>query len=185
MGFVHWPMDRFLSRLASSDPAPGGGSAAALTGSLGAALGSMVCAILLGRPRLRAAERKHLQRDRKALERIRRGLARLIEEDAKAYHALVRALRTQKGILQAREKAIRCPLEICEAATEAGRIMRGLARKTGPYLGSDVKAGWALLQGAFESACETAEVNLRGADRSRDAMRIRRRLEQLRNLLER
>ena len=185
MGFVRWPIERFLSRLASSDPAPGGGSAAALTGSLGAALGSMVCSILLGRRGLRASERKRLARDRQSLEKARHRLTRLIQEDAQAYQTLVRAFRTQKGIPRARERALQCPLSICEEIAGAGRIMRGLGRRTGPTLGSDVEAGQALLKGAFESAWVTAEVNLRQGSRNPKADLLRRRLIRLRSSLER
>ena len=41
-------IDRFLDRLASGDPTPGGGSAAAIMGAMGAALVSMVCNVSFG-----------------------------------------------------------------------------------------------------------------------------------------
>ena len=186
MGFVRWPMDRFLKRLASPHPVPGGGSAAALAGSLGAALGSMVCAILLTRPKLRSAERKALQRHHRSLEKIRRQLANLIQQDSQAYLALIGAIRTRKGIPQAHEKAVQSPLRICEAVVEANRQLRMLGRRTGPSLGSDVKAARALLRGAFQAAFGMAEMNLRGsAGHPRGARRMLHRLIRLRNSLER
>ena len=39
----------FLDELASPSPAPGGGSAAALAGAIGAALVAMVCRLTIGR----------------------------------------------------------------------------------------------------------------------------------------
>ena len=39
----------FCSRLASSDPTPGGGGASALVGALGAALGGMVASLTMGK----------------------------------------------------------------------------------------------------------------------------------------
>ena len=42
-------IDSFLSELASNSPAPGGGSVAALSGALGAALSSMVCNLTIGK----------------------------------------------------------------------------------------------------------------------------------------
>ncbi len=42
-------INNFLSELASSSPAPGGGSVAALSGALGAALSSMVCNLTIGK----------------------------------------------------------------------------------------------------------------------------------------
>ena len=43
------PVTNFLDELASNAPAPGGGSVAALSGALGAALVSMVCNLTLGK----------------------------------------------------------------------------------------------------------------------------------------
>ena len=45
-----------LQRLGSSDPAPGGGAAAALAGALGAALVQMTANLTIGRPRLADVE---------------------------------------------------------------------------------------------------------------------------------
>ena len=42
-------IDDFLDRLASKDPTPGGGSAAAIMGAMGAALVSMVCNVSFGK----------------------------------------------------------------------------------------------------------------------------------------
>jgi len=42
-------ISKFLDELASNSPAPGGGSVAALSGSLGAALTSMVCNLTIGK----------------------------------------------------------------------------------------------------------------------------------------
>lgn len=159
-----WTIERFLRRLASSDPAPGGGSAAALAGALGSALGVMVCTILLRRKGLRTSEKRQLQADRRLLRRSCGRLQALVEEDARAYSLLVEAVRKRRGIAQAQARALRCPLRICEEVAQASRVMKTLARRAGPTLGSDVRAGRALLRGAFDSACVTVEVNLKGVE---------------------
>ena len=46
--YIDQPIRHFLDKLASKSPEPGGGSVAALTGSLGAGLVSMVCSLTLG-----------------------------------------------------------------------------------------------------------------------------------------
>ena len=43
------PVETFLDELASAAPTPGGGSAAAIIGAMGAALLSMVCSVTLGK----------------------------------------------------------------------------------------------------------------------------------------
>ena len=48
-------LDEFLNTLASGAPTPGGGSAAAVIGAMGAGLISMVCNVTLGKKGLEAA----------------------------------------------------------------------------------------------------------------------------------
>ncbi|MDP8924785.1 MAG: cyclodeaminase/cyclohydrolase family protein, partial [Chloroflexota bacterium] len=50
------PVTEYLDRLASGDPTPGGGSAAALAGALAAALVSMVCNLTTGRDKFADVE---------------------------------------------------------------------------------------------------------------------------------
>ena len=181
---ARWPMDRFLSELASSEPAPGGGSAAALAGALGAGLIGMVCSVLLSRPRLPASQRKRIERDRKILREAIRRLQRLVREDALAYRNLVLAQQSGKDLMGCKRAALDCPIRICEAVTGAVWISKGVGRLTGPFLGSDLKAGQALMRGAFEAAWAMVEVNLRGENPKRIPPAIRRRLAALRGAME-
>ena len=175
-----WPLRRFLGRLASSDPAPGGGSAAALAGALGCGLGGMVSRILLSRSGIRRAEKVRLQRGLRQLEKIRARLAALIREDAAVYEKLVAAQRRDGAALRrARLAAIRCPLEICRETVGAMKLLKGLLEKTGPYLGADVRAGQALLKGAFRSAAEMAVINLRGGGLGKAGNQLQAELERL------
>ena len=52
---------QFIDVLASDAPAPGGGSAAALAGAQGCALGAMVCALSIGKTKY--AEFETLDKD--------------------------------------------------------------------------------------------------------------------------
>ena len=158
-----WPIRHFLNRLASSDPAPGGGSAAALAGALGCSLGAMVARILLSRSGIRSAEKAKLRLALRKVERAAGRLSALIKEDALVYKRLVAAQRRGGGpLLRARRAAIHCPMEICRQSVEGMQLLKELLKKTGPYLGSDVRAGLALLRGAFDSGMEMALINLRG-----------------------
>ena len=175
----HWTIRRFLSRLASSEPTPGGGSAAALSGALGCSLAGMVGRILLSRPRVAQASRLRLQRDVKTADRLAARFQGLIREDARAYCALLCAQRSGKGIVSARTRAIRTPILICETAVEATQLIRTILPLAGPYLGSDLKAGKALLRGAFESALPMALINIQGPDPDGHNKTIRRTLTRL------
>jgi len=84
MGYLEEPLKGYGDALASGKPTPGGGSAAALVGALGAALNSMVANFTVGREKFAAVEE-----DVRALleesERLRGELERLTQADTEAY----------------------------------------------------------------------------------------------------
>ena len=174
-----WTIKRFLGRLSSSEPTPGGGSAAALAGALGCSLGCMVGKILLSRPRLKTAARSRLERNLDLLDGLLEKLQSYIQQDAQAYRALVQAQRSRRGVPMARKRAIECPVKICETTGEALKVIRRISPLAGPYLGSDLKAGRALLKGAFESAYATAVINMEGPDPNGQGVVLRRHLVKL------
>lgn len=160
-----WSVARFLRDLASTKPAPGGGAAAALSAALGCALGSMVGRILLLRPQISARNRRRIQAHVKELNALCVKLTRLMTQDGQAYDRLVRAHRTRRGLAAARRQALRPPMAMCQASSEALKILKKLQPSAGPYLGSDLKAGGALLKGAFEAAWVTAQINVQFRNR--------------------
>ena len=84
-----------LDAFASPDPTPGGGSAAALAGALGASLLAMVA----GMPKTKAgsaADRAALDEARRHLLAARSTLIGLIERDSAAYDLVVSAYRRPK-----------------------------------------------------------------------------------------
>ncbi len=128
-----------LDAFSSSAPTPGGGSAAALAGALGASLLAMVAAL----PKTKnntPEERAALDAARATILRLRSQLVELIDRDAAAYDAVVAAYRLPKGTDE--EKAVRktaiqdalklatdVPLETClavnDVAREAGAVAGG------------------------------------------------------------
>jgi len=159
------PAAELLDRFASPDPTPGGGSAAALAGALGAALASMVCAM----PKTRtgaAPERARLDAAlawaREAGERLRA----LVEEDTRAYDAVMAAYRLPKGtdeekaarkaaIAGAMVRATEVPLETAEACLVVLKSAEEAVSHGNPNALSDARTaaalGWAGLAGAAEN----------------------------------
>jgi len=90
------PVHALLERLGSSDPVPGGGSAAALSAAMGAALVAMVAELTIGRPDSSEVVATIAELRAGALDR-RATLLELAEDDATAYDAVVRARRMPKG----------------------------------------------------------------------------------------
>lgn len=108
---VAMPVDRFVDEVSSESPAPGGGSVAALAGSLAAGLAAMVANLTVGKRGYDAAwaelaavaERGQALKDR---------LLRAVDEDTEAFNAAMAAMRMPKGTPE--EQAAR------DAALEAG-----------------------------------------------------------------
>ena len=86
-----------VERLASSDPVPGGGSASALAGAMGAALVHMVVELTVDRPAA-AGQEETLSGIRTAADWWQSELLDLAELDAKAYAAVVIARRPAEGV---------------------------------------------------------------------------------------
>ena len=150
-------------RLASSDPAPGGGSASALGGAMAAALVSMVAELTRDNERaqqLGAAARVRLAE-----------LADLAQADADAYAAVVSARRMTKATeeeRQARRDALRgamaaaaaAPLRIAEAAAAVLELAEELAPIGNPNAASDVGVAGALGVAALRGALLNVRINL-------------------------
>ena len=151
-----------VTRLATADPIPGGGSASALAGAMAAALVHMVIELTRGRPdgdlRLAAAS---LQSD----------LLRLAEIDAAAYASVIRARRLPRGDDREREmrrvqidgavrEATRAPLEIARRAGEVLALAERLAPVGNRNAVSDVGVAGLLAVAAMRGAAMNVEINL-------------------------
>jgi len=157
----------FVDALASRQPTPGGGSAAALASALGASLYVMVCRIALARRSPSAARRRRVRRVCATCDRHRRALLTLIETDASVYGRLVAVQKRRQPLVvrQAQARALRAPREICERALAVLRQAPVLASVAGASLASDVAAGSALLVGGFAAAAATVAANLEAMGR--------------------
>jgi formiminotetrahydrofolate cyclodeaminase len=81
-----------LERLGSSEPAPGGGAAAAVAGALGAALVQMAANLSIGRPKLAAIDEQARRIEARAAD-LRQRLARLGDADIEAFRHVTAAYR--------------------------------------------------------------------------------------------
>src|SRR5882724_10627898 len=115
---------QFLDGTAAKQPAPGGGSVAALTGALAAAIGEMVLNYSIGKKGLEAHQ-EQLKSCLAELHRARQIMLELVIEDQSAYQALNAAKKLPAGSLERNAQfpaailaSIRTPEAI--AATAAG-----------------------------------------------------------------
>ena len=152
----------YLERLGSSSAVPGGGSAAALAGAMGAALLAMVAAIS-ARKITDPAEKAQLLALVPELEELRGGLLRLSEEDIDAYQAVIDARKRrapQPEIDDAYIRAAEVPLETATAADQALDRFTAVSAHAWPMTRSDLEAGKALLEVALGAALANVAVNL-------------------------
>src|SRR5258707_8461080 len=90
------PLETFLDELASSAPTPGGGSAAAIMGAMGAALVSMVCNVTIGKKGHEAVA-PELNAVRDESEQLRARLTAMMADDIAAFAGLMAAYRLPKA----------------------------------------------------------------------------------------
>jgi formiminotetrahydrofolate cyclodeaminase len=168
--FTDLPINAFLERLGSSDPVPGGGSAAALAAAMGAALVAMVAELTIGRPAYAEHEAtlRHLRFD--ALDR-RTELMSLAQEDATAYDVVVRARHlpkdteaereTRTGALQeAMKEAARIPLRAAVVASEVLDLAARIAPIGNRNATSDAGVGAQLAAAGLRGALLNVRINL-------------------------
>ncbi|HEX9518113.1 MAG TPA: cyclodeaminase/cyclohydrolase family protein [Streptosporangiaceae bacterium] len=165
----------FLDALAAGAPAPAGGSAAALVLAQAAALCAK-SARLSGR-QLTASRAAELTAE---AEQIRGTAASLIDEDARAYQAVIEqsrrigrergaersAARRSDGMAAALSAAADVPMRIVELATSVAALAAVLARDGKPALRGDAIAAGLLARAAARAAAALVSINL--ADRPAD-----------------
>lgn len=138
----------YLRDLAAKLAAPGGGAAAALTASMGAALISMVVNFTLGKPKYAQYE-EELKVILDKSENFREKLSSLVDEDVQAYKS--------KNI----SASLRVPYQVCDLCVEAALLCKPLLTKSNKNLISDVAVAAILLEAAFTSAYFNVEINLK------------------------
>src|SRR3989338_6672573 len=150
---------KYLDCLAAHEPVPGGGSAAALAGALGAALISMVAFYSLKKNKPRRIEDR-IQKTLKDSEKIRRRLLELVDLDAQAYLRVVKTRRASPKIKKrAMKKAREVPMETCRLCYAAVQLTPFLVKEGNRHLVSDVQVAIELLAAAFNSAMVNVAIN--------------------------
>jgi glutamate formiminotransferase len=160
----------FIDAVANPTPAPGGGSVAALAGSLGAALGQMVADISRKKKSL-AAYAKPLSDTADELRKASQALAEGIDRDAVSYESVLTAHRLPRGtpdeqvrrnqaIQQALMAAVEAPLEIARKAAMVFDKLGQLEPMAGPSMLSDVRVGRMMAATAVRGALENVGTNL-------------------------
>ncbi len=170
--FSELPIRQFLSLLASSAPTPGGGTAAAVAGAMGAGLAEMVTALTLAREKY-ASSHEAMRPIAQAAAAAREELLALAREDAQAYDEVVAARRLPKDteeqkarrderISAANRRAAEIPMRTAREAARLLEAMPALAEKGNPSAASDAGAATLLLEASVQAALLNVAINLPG-----------------------
>jgi methenyltetrahydrofolate cyclohydrolase len=170
MKLVSLSAQDFVGKLAERAPVPGGGSAGALCGALGAALCSMVSHLTLGRGDLQASwdEMKHIGEEAEALAGH---FLDLVDRDAAAYQEVVAAARLPRkteeeknvrlvAIQEALKTAALVPLETLRAAETLLRLAKPAIELGNPNAVTDAGAALHLARATAAVAMANVRINL-------------------------
>jgi len=174
--FAELPLEKFLDALASDAPTPGGGTAAAASGAMGASLAQMVAVLTLSKEKY-AASHDAVRPIAEAGELARAAFLDLAREDSQAYDEVVAARRAPKDtdaekaararrIAVANRTAAEVPMRTARAAVRLLEALPELAEKGNPNAASDVGAAALLLDACVEGALLNVGINLSGIEDS-------------------
>lgn len=160
----------FAAKLASKEPVPGGGGVAALAGSLGAALASMVANYSIGKKKFLGMEAKHQEIIDKSCDLMNKLMA-LIDEDAENFAPLSEAYgmpsateeekaEKEKVLQQCLLVAASGPVKMVEYVYDAIKIQEELVDISTKIIISDVGCAVQMLKAALYSANLNVIVNM-------------------------
>jgi len=167
---VTMAVDRFADEVSSDSPAPGGGSVAALAGSLGAGLSAMVANLTVGKKGYEPVWDR-LSEVAERAQAVKERLVRAVDEDTEAFNAAMAAMRMPKSTpeeQQARnaaleagyQQAARVPLETARACLEALKLSLDVALHGNTNSASDAGVAALMARAGVEGAALNVLINL-------------------------
>lgn len=173
-GLNSMKMDEFIDLLSTDAPAPGGGSVAALCGSISSALSSMVAALTHGK---KGYEDVYDEMESWGVEaqRLKKEFLVDVDRDTDAFNRLMDAMRLPKKTEEdkaVREKALEdatkhatlVPLDVLRRSLEAAKLARRVVEKGNRNSISDAGVAASTARSAAEGAYLNVKINLSGIE---------------------
>ena len=160
----------FVDLLASDAPAPGGGSAAALEGAIGAALTAMVCGLTKGKKKFAEFNDLAVEAEVKALA-LKDRFVDVMDRDTEAFNVVsaafgmpketdeekaARSAAIQKGL----EGCTATPFEMMEIALETLELTDSILGKSNDSAASDLGVSALSLRAAIQGAWLNVLINI-------------------------
>ncbi|MFZ5966976.1 MAG: cyclodeaminase/cyclohydrolase family protein [Bacillota bacterium] len=160
----------FLEQTASSAPVPGGGSVAALSGGIAAALTEMVANLTIGKKNYEEVEAE-MKEVAEAAAKLRTKLAADIDRDSDAFNEVMAAFKLPKAtdeemaarkeaIQEATKKAAIVPLEVAKDAFSMMEIIEKVVVKGNKNAVTDGAVAAMMARTAVLSALYNTKINL-------------------------
>ncbi len=160
----------FIDELAAPTPTPGGGSAAAYAGAMGAGLVAMVSGLTIGKKKYAEVEAE-MQAIRVVAENLRTELTQAVDDDAASFEVLMATFKLPKetdeqkivrnaAIVQATLNAAHIPLNVAEDAVKVMELALKCAQRANLNAISDSMSGFAMSRAALTAAGCNVRINI-------------------------
>lgn len=164
----------FVDETSRESPAPGGGSVAAYSGAIGAALGTMVANLSANKNGWEDRWQEFSQWAAKG-QLLKDELLRLIDEDTRAFNMIMDAFRLPKSSIEERRErkraiktatkyAIRIPYKVMSTSYKALDLLEYMANNGNPNSISDAGVGILSIRTAVEGAYMNVRINCKDFD---------------------
>ena len=160
----------FVEELASNSPAPGGGSTAALAGTLGAALSVMVCNFTVDNPKFSDVKAEIFLVKKKGID-LKNSLMEYIDGDTDAFDEVMKVYKLPKGtdaektlrverIQEATKQATLLPLKVAESCIEVLKLSIKVLTIGNPNTACDAAVSGVTAYAGFLGAIFNVKINL-------------------------
>ncbi len=172
MKLADMQVTEFVNLMASDAPAPGGGSAAALEGALGAALTAMVCALTVGKKKYADVQELAVESQKKA-EDLKARFVDVMDRDTEAFNAVSAVFAMPKdtdeqkaarkaAMQEALKGCTKTPFEMMQLACETLELTRSLVGRLNASAASDLGCSALALRAAIQGAWLNVLINISG-----------------------
>lgn len=166
---VSMPVTEFVDECSTESPTPGGGSVAALAGSLAAALAAMVANLTQGKKKFASVHDEMVSTAVKGQE-LKKEMVSAVDRDTEAFDKVMAAFRLPKGtpeqeqarnaaIEEATKGATEVPLSVLRRVPSILDLARVTAEKGNPASQSDAGVAASLARAAAEGAYLNVRIN--------------------------
>jgi glutamate formiminotransferase/formiminotetrahydrofolate cyclodeaminase len=161
----------FVDELSAPTPTPGGGSAGAYAGAMGAALVAMVAGLTIGKKKYEAVEAE-MQAIRVMAEKLRKELTQAVDDDASSFEVLMATFKLPKetdeqkiarsaAIHKATLNAANIPLHVADDVVKVMELALRCAKDANVNAISDSMSGFAMCRAALTAAGYNVRINIK------------------------